>query len=56
MREDFYSLTESGLQTIFLPMPTTKKLLISGEDLVQKGFCVTMQKKRSAKIYFYKKC
>ncbi len=40
---------------IFTDADGQTEITISGAELAEKGFCVTLKEKRSAKIYFYKK-
>lgn len=40
---------------IFTDADDNKKTTISGAELSEKGFCVTLKEKRSSKIFFYKK-
>ena len=40
---------------VFRDADDEKETRISGADLAEMGFCVTLEKKRSSKIYFYKK-
>lgn len=40
---------------LFTDADDPKEIPISGADLAEKGFCITLKEKRSAKIYFYKK-
>lgn len=40
---------------IFTDADNQKEIEISGAELTEKGFCITLKEKRSAKIYFYKK-
>lgn len=40
---------------IFTDADDEKEVKVSGAELAENGFCVTLKEKRSAKIYFYKK-
>ena len=40
---------------VFTDADDQTEITISGSELAEKGFCITLKEKRSAKIYFYKK-
>lgn len=40
---------------IFTDADNQREIKISGAELIEKGLCITLKEKRSAKIYFYKK-
>ncbi len=51
---DLFGIDKSATYT-FTDADDQKEITVNGAELAEKGFCVALKEKRSAKIYFYKK-